>query len=117
MDVSDFISLCTMALSAGTKALQKRNAKKLSSEEQELLALTDETGRFRVVSRVEGFGTWVRAGKRDFVDHNDPSSAARYLEAFGSLCERGYVAPETGSTFKLTGSGFKRVSDIRESRL
>ena len=86
---------------------------KLTSEEKELIIAAKEIGVFYLVS-VDQTGTWVRAGEKDFVDHNDPAFAATYREAFESLCEHGYIKKESTNYFVLTGSGFEKARELAE---
>lgn len=60
-------------------------------------------------------GTWIRVGSKDFIDEiepRDPAVAAHYMDAFRSLCERGFVLHEGDKLFVLTGIGFDRARSI-----
>ncbi|GAH73820.1 unnamed protein product, partial [marine sediment metagenome] len=63
-------------------------------------------------------GTWVRAGGKDFLDTetSDPAFAAKYLEAFEKLKERGCIVHESGYLFMLTGSGFEKARELAAKR-
>ena len=38
--------------------------------------------------------------------------AAKYLEAFKNLCERGYIVHEGGHLFMLSGTGFEKAREL-----
>ncbi len=107
--------LCKTAFAAGSKAVETYRKKKLSKEEKELLIAAVQTGEFLLLSVEQLPGTWVRTGSKDFLNHNDPAYAATYLEAFRSLCERGYIIYEGGKLFMLTGSGFKKSRQLAKN--
>jgi len=58
-----------------------------------------------------GFGSWVRAGKRDFMDQTDPSVQAMYLDAFESLLGRGFFRQESGTVYRLTSRGYENAKN------
>jgi len=112
IDIEFLIALCKVALADGSKMVEAFRKRKLIREEKELLIAASEKGEFRFLSADQTSETWVRVGAKDFCDNKDPSYAAIYLDAFRSLCERGYIAYESGILFKLTGSGFKRAREL-----
>ena len=57
---------------------------------------------------IAGFGSWVRAGKRDFMEQTDPSVQARYMDAFESFLARDYFRHETGRAYRLTSKGYEK---------
>ena len=115
IDVASLVSLCRAVLAGGSKAIEAYRKRKLSEEESELLVAASQTGEFHLLSVAQLAGTWVRAGGKDFLDQIDPARAAKFLEAFRSLCERGYIVHEGGVLFMLTGSGFDRARDLASS--
>jgi hypothetical protein len=58
-----------------------------------------------------GFGSWVRAGKKDFMDPKDQSVQARYLDAFESLLSRGFFRCESGRAYRLTSRGYENAKN------
>lgn len=83
----------------------------LSGAEREILLAAAQEGVLHLLT-VDAFGTWVRAGKIDFFDQTKPAVQARYLDAFESLQGRGYIRPEGGSLFRLTGRGFEQAQQL-----
>ena len=58
-------------------------------------------------------GSWVRAGKKDFLNQADRAYQARYLEAFDILVyQRRYFRHEGGMYYQLTGTGFDKARQI-----
>lgn len=112
IDIATLITICQAALTGGSKVLEKYQSKKLSNEEKELLIAASKNGRIHLLSVEQISGTWVRAGGIDFVKENDPSYTSAYLEAFHSLCKRGFVAHEKGILFILSGAGFKKSKEL-----
>ena len=86
---------------------------RLSSEEREILRLCSAEDTlmrgYAMVFHVDGHGSWVRVGKKDFADDSDPSVEARYLDALHSLLMRGYIRQESATTFVLTGAGYEKA--------
>ena len=70
-------------------------------------------GEFHILS-VDEVPNWVRIERRDFCDVNmqDPAIAAKYLDAFKNLCERGYIYPDGGILFRLTSAGFEKARKL-----
>jgi hypothetical protein len=108
IDIASLITLCQTA----SKSIESYKKKKLSDAERELLIAAAQQGTFHILHVAEIPGTWVRAKGRDFLDTGDPAFAARYLEAFRNLCERGYIVHESGVLFMLTGTGFKKAREL-----
>ena len=88
---------------------------KLSDTEREILLECAARGELQIL-KSDGFGSWARAGKRAFIDQNDPAVQARYLEAFESLCGRGYFREEAADFYRLTGTGFQRARRIVDEK-
>lgn len=116
IDIASLVTLCETALAGGSKVFEAYRKKKLSEEEKELLIAAFQRGEFFLLSVAQISGTWVRADGKDFLDQNDPAYAARFLEAFRSLCERGYIVHEGGKLFMLTGSGFDRARELAKAQ-
>jgi len=112
IDVAALVSLCRAALAGGSKVIEAYRKNVLSEEEKQLLIAASQAGDFYLLSVAQLPGTWVRAGGKDFLDQTDPALTARFLEAFRSLCERGYIVHEGGAFFMLTGSGFDRAREL-----
>jgi len=108
IDVASLIALCKTA----SKSIESYKKKKLSDAERELLIAAAQQGTFHISHVAEISGNWVSTGGRDFLDSGDPAFAARYLEAFGKLCKRGYIVHESGDLFMLTGTGFKKAREL-----
>lgn len=108
--VASFITLCQTA----GKFIESYKKKKLSNEERELLIAAAQQGTFLILSVNEIPGGWVRAGGKDLPDTETgaPAFAARYLEAFGNLCKRGYIVHKSGCLFMLTGTGFDKAREL-----
>jgi hypothetical protein len=102
-----FLNLIKDALQGAYVAHQKR----LSEPEKEVLIECAQDGELCILT-VDAFGSWLRASKKDFFDRTDPAIQARYLEAFESLCKRGYVRHEAGFLFRLTGTGFEMARKL-----
>ena len=103
VDIAFLLTLCEKALKGGSKLIQLHKNKKLSKEEKDLLLTAAKLGEFPLLSVEEIPGSWIRAAGRIFLNENDPAYAAKYIEAFQGLCERGYITHD-GGTFMLTGS-------------
>ena len=114
VDIVSLVALCQAALAGGSKVIEQYKKTKLSEAEKELLIAAAKKGEFQLLSVDQIPGTWVRAGGKDFLNTktSDPAFAAKYLEAFRNLCERGYIVHEGGHLFMLTGSGFKKAREL-----
>ena len=114
IDIASLITLCQTAFSSGSKLIESYKKKKLSDEERELFIAAAQQGTFNILSVNEIPGIWVRAGGKDFLntEAGDPAFAAKYLEAFRNLCERGYIVHERGVLFMLTGTGFEKAREL-----
>jgi hypothetical protein len=108
--VASLVSLCKLAVEGG-KIYEEFKRRKLSDAEKELLVTTAEDGEFYIM-QVEEAPVWVRAGGKDFMDADDPAIAAKYTEAFKSLCKRSYIEPDHGNLFRLTSEGFKKARKL-----
>ena len=113
VNIAFLVTLCEKALKVGSKLVELNRQKKLSKEEKDLLLAAAKRGDFCLLSVEEIPGSWIRANGRNFLNENDPAFAAEYLEAFQSLCERGYITHESGE-FMLTGSGFERARKLTD---
>jgi class 3 adenylate cyclase len=87
----------------------------LSPEEVEILIAAADRGEISILSTDET-GAWVRAGRRDFIDHSDRAVAAMYLDALRSLLRRGLVTHAGGISYDLTGSGFRQARELERLR-
>ena len=115
MDIGSLVALCQAALAGTLKTVSELRSRRLSSHERDLLHAAAENGEFFLLSAGQIASTWVRAGGKDFIDTGDsadPAYAAHYMDAFRSLCERGYVLHEGGQLFVLTGEGFDRARSL-----
>ena len=114
IDLASLVMVCQTALAGGSKFIEGYKKKRFSEAERELLIATAQQGTFHLLSVDQIPGTWVRAGGKDFLDTktSDLAFAAKYLEAFRNLCERGYIVHEGGHLFMLTGSGFKKAREL-----
>ena len=114
IDLAYLVMLCQTALAGGSKFIEGYKKKRFSEAERELLIATAQQGTFHLLSVDQIPGTWVRAGGKDFLDTktSDLAFAAKYLEAFRNLCERGYIVHEGGHLFMLTGNGFKKAREL-----
>ena len=111
MEITAIIAICKTALDGGTKIYAAIRARSLSDRERELLVHASRDGDFYVL-RTNMHGSWVRAGTTDFFDLSDRAHQAYYLDAFRSLCQRGFVHHEGGHLFRLTGAGFAKARDL-----
>ena len=106
------LSLCKLAIEGGNKVLEYKK-KKLSEAEKELLIAAAQLREFLLMHTNE-LPNWVRVGRIDFVDDKagDPAIAAKYVDAFESLCKRSYIRHEVGDLFMLTGIGFEKARQL-----
>jgi hypothetical protein len=111
MDIAALAELCKLAIDSGNKVIEEFKKRKLSEAEKELLIAAAEDGEFHVM-HVEEAPTWIRAGRKDFMDAGDPAIAAKYLDAFESLCRRGYIEHDRGELFRLTHLGFEKARQL-----
>jgi len=95
-------------------ARDKKKPIPLSIEEMNVLIAAAKTGRI-LLMRVDIHREWVRAGESDFIQTEDPAFAARHLEAFRLLINRGLVISESGA-FKLSGTGFEVARRLLEAQ-
>jgi len=119
IDVPSLVALCQTALSSSSKFIEGYKKKQLSKAERELIIAAAQKGTFHLLSVDQIPGTWVRAGEENFRDPKtaDPAFAAKYLEAFRNLCERGYIVHEGGHILMLTGTGLEKAREVaRKSR-
>lgn len=108
IDIKSLASICEKK--AGSKGGDEKD---LTKEEEELLLSASETGEFCYLSGEEISESWVRAGNKDFKDEKKPALSDTYLQAFKSLCERGYVTFQGGRFFMLNGSGLIKAKELR----
>lgn len=76
----------------------------LAIEELELLTNAQEEGGLSIQSNQSM--SWVRAGRQDFVNSEDPAYAAKYLDALDALLEKKLVKHKQGIWYPLTFAGF-----------
>jgi hypothetical protein len=98
MDISTvaaFAALCKTVIETG-----KMLGTEVSSDEDRLLEHACHHGIIELVSHRDLLT--VYAGGRLFCKDTDPADRLRYVSAFKSLCERGYVFPEEGTRFSLS---------------
>jgi len=113
IDLAALITNCKEASVSGNKTLRMLRKTKLGKEEKELLmAASRGIGAFYFCSMDPIPGAWIRAGSRQFLDKQDHASNAKYLEAFQSLCKRGYIEHRSGRLFVLTVSGYERAARL-----
>ena len=105
------ISLCSIAVKGGSKAIEQYKKKKLSEAQKELLITAAKKCEFYILS-VDEVPNWVRIERKDFCDVNDPAIAIKYLDAFKNLCERGYIYHDSGILFRLTSIGFEKACKL-----
>lgn len=93
---------------AGLKAIRKRQ---LAAEEKELLIAAADAGEFMIREVDQEASPWVVVGHQQFRSDEDRAVSARYLQAFKSLIERGYVTHVSKQLFMLTGNGFTKARE------
>ena len=113
IDIVALASLCKLAIEGGNKVLEEYKKRTLSEAEKELLIAAAKLGEFYILS-VEEVPNWVRVGRKNFCDDiaGDPAIAAKYLDAFTSLCKRGYIKHDDGILFRLTYAGFEKARQL-----
>jgi hypothetical protein len=87
----------------------------LSDAEREILFECAQDGELHIL-KVDAFGSWLRAGRKDFFNQTDPAVHAIYLDAFESLRGRGFIRQETGTFYRLTGIGFEEARRIATAK-
>jgi len=87
----------------------------LSEAEREILFECAQDGELHIL-KVDAFGSWLRAGRKDFFKQTDPAVQAIYLDAFESLRRRGFIRQETGTFYRLTGIGFEEARRIATAK-
>ena len=112
IDIAALVTVCQTAAAGGSKALGALRQRRISDDEKELLSSAAKSGEFHIISVGQPPYNWVRAGSSDFAGDNDTAVAAKYLEAFRSLCERGFIDHKDGTFFILTGSGFDKARSL-----
>ena len=114
-DILYLASLCQSAIKGTSKVVEEYKKGKLSEAEKELLIAAAQLGEFHILS-ADGVPNWVRVGRKDFTDHKafDPAIAAKYLDAFTSLCKRGYIEHDDGILFRLTYTGFEKARQLAD---
>ncbi len=113
IDIVALTSLCKLAIEGGSKVLEEYKKKKLSEAEKELLIAAAKDGEF-LVMHVNEAPDWIRVGRKNFLDDtaDDPAVAAKYNDAFTSLCKRSYIRHKVGDLFMLTGIGFEKARQL-----
>jgi len=111
VDIASLVAVCQLVISGGNKAIKEIAKKKLTETEKELMTNAAKNGEFYVLS-ADGVPNWVRIERKNFMDTNDPLIATKYLDAFKSLCERGYIYPDSGILFRLTSNGFEKARKL-----
>ena len=113
IDIVALASLCKLAIEGGNKVLEEYKKKKLSAAEKELLIAAAKDGEFQVI-HVNEAPDCIRAGKKNFPEDiaGDPAIAAKYNDAFTSLCKRGYIKHDHGILFRLTYAGFEKARQL-----
>jgi len=112
IDIKTLIAACQTALAGGKAIYKKCKDMTLSNEEKVLLKTAKQNNYFALLATDQD-GCWVRVGDKDFLVEGNPTDTAKYLTAFKSLCERGYIIPKIGRVFCLSKSGYKKVSTLR----
>jgi len=113
VDILGLATLCKLAIEGGNKALEAYKKTRLSKFEKELLTAAAANGKFFIVHIDEHPG-WIKIGRENFPDDvtGDPAITEAYLEAFESLCKRGYIRPDAGQLFRLTSKGFEKARKL-----
>ena len=86
-------------------------------EEKELFIAAAKDGVFNIITIDQLPGPFVRVGKKNYLVQSDPAFAAKYLEAYKTLCEEGYIDEKSDTYAVLTGSGFKKARELAEEKL
>lgn len=84
-----------------------------SETQKELLRLAAQSGEFHILNIDQLAYPIVRAGGVDLGDESDPTSMAKYYEAFRQLCENGYIDHAGGALFRLTAGGFEKARSLK----
>jgi hypothetical protein len=111
IEITALITICKSALSGGSALYDRYRKRAFSSEEHELLINAAREGCFYIL-HTSIYGSWVRAGTKDFFQQSDRAYQAFYMDAFRSLCQRGYVVHEGGHLSVLTGAGFRKAREL-----
>lgn len=88
----------------------------LSDLEEEILLLTDENQGEMYLLTVDEIGDWLRVGKKDFQENENPAVRVEAIEAFERLQSLRLVRHESGSLYTLTGEGFRVAKEIIEKK-
>lgn len=94
------------------RAAQVLPRQDMAAEELELLLHAADEGDLWVIS-TQQVGSWVRSGRRDFMDPADPAYAAQYLDALKSLQDKCLVRFNRGIGYSLSGTGFRVARKLR----
>ena len=116
IDIKRFVSICEAALSSIGFGLKPCRSEGLTDKEKELLCHSYETGEFCFFSGHEMPSSWIRAGRKDFRDKEDPVFSAEYLRAFKALCESGHIKYLGGRYFMLSSMGLKKAKRLKETK-
>ena len=94
-----------------SKAFLKQVKLPLAGPEMEILRAANDDGLLLIL-RAGPFGEWVRSGRRDFFEKDNPSYQAKYVEALMSLVQRGLARQEERDVYKLTDPAFSRRKSL-----
>ncbi|NIM07500.1 MAG: hypothetical protein GTN65_18270 [Armatimonadetes bacterium] len=89
------------------------------AEEDLLIAASADAAKGEIhILKTDQTGPWVRTGRTNYIDENDPSIALIFLDALERLVDSGYARSESqrGTLFRLRGVGFQLGRQIREQR-
>jgi hypothetical protein len=87
---------------------------RLSEPERELLKVAHDNKGLIQVLRSDQTGDFVRVGRSNFENQEDPSQRVLYLDALARLIKRGWVSHEGGINFNLTADGFKKAKKLKK---
>ncbi len=110
-------ALCNSSIANG-RSLKKWKLHQLASMEREIIrAAYNGTFDFFLKEKDSGFTLILRTGNRYF-EETDSATAAKYIDAFTKLCERGLVRPTdpSGKWFVLSGRGYE-LARLEDGRL
>lgn len=84
----------------------------LSKEEKELLIAADKNEGQIALICTQQFD-FVRIAGHNYINEEEPSSAAPYREALEDLVDRDYIRPGEGIVYKLTSSGRRQARSLK----
>ena len=94
-------------------SFRKKIENRLTGEEKELLIVASNNEDIYKLS-ADQLNLFIRIGKKNFPNDNNPDRSTLYSEAFHSLCNRGYIYSITGNLYKLTADGLKKAKELKE---